>query len=319
MKKTFLLFLMLAFFALPLSAQYAARIRPMPALPASCNPLNGDVLMLTVGAGVSPGIYNCTALNTWRPIGMIGNQFVINQGTITANTPFISHTATWNNAATVFQNFLSNVTVTAANAASRLWLLQNTGNDRFAIGMDGRIRVTQGTLAAGSPGYFNSVEWNNGAVTFEAFRMEITDTASTAVSTLMELQVGGGSIFSIRKDGVATVAAAGGFRFDTRSRLYSSADGRLGLANFVAGDFDRLSLGTESAADPAIKAVAAVGGQSQGIKITDGAGAANTFADLGAAENGAMTYCADCTIATPCAGAGTGAIAKRLNGVWVCN
>jgi len=35
--------------------------------------------------------------------------------------------------------------------------------------------------------------------------------------------------------------------------------------------------------------------------------------------NGQIAYCSDCTIANPCAGAGTGAIAKRLNGVNVCN
>lgn len=35
--------------------------------------------------------------------------------------------------------------------------------------------------------------------------------------------------------------------------------------------------------------------------------------------NGDMAYCSDCTIANPCAGGGTGAFAKRLNGVNVCN
>jgi hypothetical protein len=35
--------------------------------------------------------------------------------------------------------------------------------------------------------------------------------------------------------------------------------------------------------------------------------------------NGQMIYCSDCTIANPCAAAGTGALAKRLNGVNVCN
>ena len=43
------------------------------------------------------------------------------------------------------------------------------------------------------------------------------------------------------------------------------------------------------------------------------------FASLGTPANGSVTYCSDCTIANPCAGSGTGAIAKRLNGVWVCN
>src|SRR5205085_2230853 len=44
-----------------------------------------------------------------------------------------------------------------------------------------------------------------------------------------------------------------------------------------------------------------------------------TFANLGTPSNGTVAYCSDCTIANPCAGSGTGAIAKRLNGAWVCN
>lgn len=43
------------------------------------------------------------------------------------------------------------------------------------------------------------------------------------------------------------------------------------------------------------------------------------FASLGTPVNGTVHYCPDCTIANPCAGSGTGAIAKRLNGAWVCN
>jgi hypothetical protein len=44
-----------------------------------------------------------------------------------------------------------------------------------------------------------------------------------------------------------------------------------------------------------------------------------TFASLGTPNNGMLVYCSDCTIANPCASGGTGALAKRLNGVWVCN
>jgi len=43
------------------------------------------------------------------------------------------------------------------------------------------------------------------------------------------------------------------------------------------------------------------------------------FAGLGTPANGIITYCDDCTVASPCAGSGTGAFAKRLNGAWVCN
>jgi hypothetical protein len=34
--------------------------------------------------------------------------------------------------------------------------------------------------------------------------------------------------------------------------------------------------------------------------------------------NGTVYYCPDCAVGATCAGAGTGAIAKRLNGAWVC-
>lgn len=47
--------------------------------------------------------------------------------------------------------------------------------------------------------------------------------------------------------------------------------------------------------------------------------AAVLFADLGTPGNGVLYFCSDCAIANPCTGSGTGAIAKRLNGAWVCN
>lgn len=46
---------------------------------------------------------------------------------------------------------------------------------------------------------------------------------------------------------------------------------------------------------------------------------ATLFASLGTPANGTIKYCSNCTVASPCAGSGTGAIAKRLNGGWVCN
>jgi hypothetical protein len=45
-----------------------------------------------------------------------------------------------------------------------------------------------------------------------------------------------------------------------------------------------------------------------------------TFANLGSPPNG-VTFigCSDCTVANPCGGGGTGALAKSLGGIWVCN
>lgn len=45
----------------------------------------------------------------------------------------------------------------------------------------------------------------------------------------------------------------------------------------------------------------------------------DVFASLGSPTNGNILYCSNCTIANPCASGGTGALAKRLNSVWVCN
>ena len=47
--------------------------------------------------------------------------------------------------------------------------------------------------------------------------------------------------------------------------------------------------------------------------------ASSAFAALGAPVNGSLLYCSDCTITALCAGAGTGALAKRVNTTWICN
>jgi len=45
----------------------------------------------------------------------------------------------------------------------------------------------------------------------------------------------------------------------------------------------------------------------------------DVFANLGAETNGTLVYCSDCTKATPCAGVGAGAFAKRINAAWDCD
>ena len=57
--------------------------------------------------------------------------------------------------------------------------------------------------------------WNDGATTFSAIKMNVTDTASASGSLLMDLQVGGSSKFSVAKNGQVGAAsysgATGGF------------------------------------------------------------------------------------------------------------
>lgn len=43
------------------------------------------------------------------------------------------------------------------------------------------------------------------------------------------------------------------------------------------------------------------------------------FASLPASPDGTIAWCTDCAKATPCAGSGTGAFAKRMNATWDCD
>ncbi len=52
--------------------------------------------------------------------------------------------------------------------------------------------------------------WNAGGVTFTGLEVNVTSTASAAASLLMDLQVGGTSVFKVRKDG-RTDWGAGGY------------------------------------------------------------------------------------------------------------
>jgi len=117
--------------------------------------------------------------------------------------------------------------------------------------------------------------------------------------------------------------------------LRKNNDNTLSIVNLATAT-NRLSLGTvntaidsESEGQVKLNANAGTGGVCFGsgagscVATVDSAGrlAPGTFtnATLGAPSNGKIVYCSDCSISNPCAGGGTGAIAKRLNGVWVCN
>ena len=70
---------------------------------------------------------------------------------------------------------------------------------------------------------------------------------------------------------------------------------------------------------PSISGCTPYGTSASGINISTFVPPTATFATLGKPPNGAINYCSNCTISNPCSSGGAGAIAKRLNGVWVCN
>jgi hypothetical protein len=72
-----------------------------------------------------------------------------------------------------------------------------------------------------------SATWNNAGVTFTGLSFNVTDTASNAASLLLDLQVGGASIFKVAKTG-----------FFTAARFVSSADSDQGIGLASAGYFN---------------------------------------------------------------------------------
>ncbi|HYE80379.1 MAG TPA: hypothetical protein VEI97_20570 [bacterium] len=114
------------------------------------------------------------------------------------------------------------------------------------------------------------------------------------------------------------VAQASQLMFGGRTRLHSAADNTLVMWGASQSDFTRLQFGGTTSAYNALTPVRA-SNVPQGFILGLADGTTQTFANLGAATNGTMIYCSDCTFANPCAGAGTGAIAKRLNGAWRCD
>lgn len=82
--------------------------------------------------------YDIGGSNLIRDLGL-GRTLVATQGTVTASTPFVNHTATWNDGGVTFTNFLSNVTDTASASGSLLMDLQVGGSSKFSVDKAGNI------------------------------------------------------------------------------------------------------------------------------------------------------------------------------------
>ncbi len=63
------------------------------------------------------------------------------------------------------------------------------------------LTLTGGTVTTSNPLITGTQTWNAGAVTFTGWKLNVTNTASAAASLLLDLQVGGSSVFNVRRDG----------------------------------------------------------------------------------------------------------------------
>jgi hypothetical protein len=74
------------------------------------------------------------------------------------------------------------------------------GAEAAGTGTQRQLRIPLGTVTASTPLSVTQT-WNSGGVTFTGILANITDTASASASLLMDLQVGGSSVFKVTKAG----------------------------------------------------------------------------------------------------------------------
>lgn len=170
--------------------------------------------------------------------------------------------------------------------ASVQWYINSSGHllanvdNTVDIGQSGAVRPRTGyfgtsvvtpiltaggnTVTADTPILNLTQTWNNAGVTFTAIKLNVTDTASASNPFLIDLQLGGSSMFNVDKTGAVTsgnqfaVPASGQFRWLTRGRIYASADGVLQMTNSAATDFGRLQFGGTTSSFPALKRSGAI-------------------------------------------------------------
>lgn len=143
--------------------------------------------------------------NTDKVMILTGGR-TINAGTGAFNESFISL------AGRTHPTVASNVTVALKNSGV-FRVLDSSDVSRFectatgAATFSGQLTNALGTIAASTPATFTQT-WNNVATTFTGILSNVTDTASDASSLLLDLQVGGSSIFNVRR------AYIGGSKYD---------------------------------------------------------------------------------------------------------
>lgn len=133
--------------------------------------------------------------------------------------------------------------------------------------------------------------------------LQLTNTAGSAAAS--QFQQVGGNIWASNNSIATYFSNAGGLGMGNTSKIAWSS----GVSGHTS-----LDVGIERGGAGLLKLTNGSTGDASGIKMGQLA-----HASLGTPGNGHVVYCSDCTIANPCASGGTGALAKRLNGAWVCN
>jgi len=182
--------------------------------------------------------------------GTVGG--ITGSGSADTITKFTGTTAIGNSALT---ESATTLTVDARHILPSTNNLHDFGgsSNKWRTGYFGNLSSRAGTITADTPALDVTQTWNNGAVTFNGIKLDITNTASGSSSALIEAQVSTATILRLFPDGRLQITAAGSMFFNGRARISSPADGRFMISNTAQTDFDRLQFGGTTSSFPAIK------------------------------------------------------------------
>lgn len=182
-------------------------------------------------------------------------------------------------------------------------LLANAAGD---VSTTGRIRL----------GNTGSINWRNAAGTADVIGISVNASdnitiGASGASTFFGGTIVGAGTFIMTSSGTA---AAGAIRLVNNTNIAWRNAGNTADITFGATSSDTLSSSHPIGATCLAIGTSCASTDTNLMRFND-----KTFAQLGTPANGTLVYCSDCTFANPCASGGTGAFAKRLNGIWRCD
>lgn len=319
--------------------------------------LTSDGTIVTLAATVTTGTGATSGLNATANSLTTGNAFTFSSDSVTTgnvvrmvstSTAAGSNTQTVLNVATSGANGTSTQTTYGAQFSNTH---TGTSSTNVALGLSASGGTTNNALSvsagvslfpAGSSsalavaiGSQNEGFYSSSGVKLRAFGQDRWSSGTSAFSVFDAFSLGTGvNVVTMR--GIAANSLIFGGTSDVASPFAQT----IGVQNVVAGTSNTAganwtltgSRGTGTGNGGQIifqTAPAGSSGTSQNTLVTAFTIAADgviypktyTHANLPTpvSGDGGMVYCSDCTIASPCASGGTGALAKRLNGAWVCN
>lgn len=140
------------------------------------------------------------------------NTFTAKQ-TIKYAAPYLALDA--NTGTNIFIQFLENATQKAlleyVVATDIFYVMDSVASPQLGVNTltgeiltYGTISPALGTITTNIPILDATATWNAGGVTFDAIKIDITDTASAAASKVLDLQVDSTSVFTVKSDGDVT-------------------------------------------------------------------------------------------------------------------